>query len=77
MDGIPLCMDYYKWPVNSNEDRIETLLIGDELGICHMYNFTQNDWHICEYRLGTKSGPNKCCEEEIKKAFEEKFEPSK
>jgi len=40
MDGIPLCMDYYKWPVNSNEDRIETLLIGDELGICHMYNFT-------------------------------------
>ena len=38
--GIPLCMEYYKWPSNKVKDgKVETLLVGDDLGICHLYNF--------------------------------------
>jgi len=44
--GIPLCMEYYRWPKN-NDGKFETLLVGDDLGICHMYNFTTPDWHSC------------------------------
>jgi len=49
--GIPLCMEYYAWN-KANEDKHETLLVGDDLGICHMYNFKEN-WHSCEYKRGT------------------------
>ena len=50
--GIPLCMEYYKWPENNNKDgKKETLLVGDDLGIIHMYNFTHPDWHTCQYRV--------------------------
>lgn len=52
--GIPLCLEYYRWPKNNNEDRLETLLVGDDLGIIHMYNFTSLDWHFCEYKQGSK-----------------------
>lgn len=41
------------WPKNK-ENKLETLLLGDDLGICHMYNFTKLDWHYCEYKLGSK-----------------------
>lgn len=41
------------WPKNK-ENKLETLLLGDDLGICHMYNFTRFDWHYCEYKLGSK-----------------------
>ncbi len=51
--GIPLCIEYYMWPKNK-ENKLETLLLGDDLGICHMYNFTRFDWHYCEYKLGSK-----------------------
>jgi len=51
--GIPLCIEYYQWPDN-NENKLETLLVGDDLGICHMYNFQSLTWHICEYKLGAK-----------------------
>jgi len=41
-------MEYYKWPENNNKDgKKETLLVGDDLGIIHMYNFTDTDWHTC------------------------------
>lgn len=47
--GIPLCMEYYKWPDN-NEKKYETLLVGLDLGICHMYNFKSDNWHSCVFR---------------------------
>jgi WD40 repeat protein len=49
--GIPLCLEYYRWPENNNDQKLETLLVGDDLGICHMYTFIQKDWHICQYKL--------------------------
>jgi len=54
LDGIPLCLEYYRWPTNNNDGKLETLLVGDDLGICHMYNFTSKDWHYCEHKLGTR-----------------------
>ena len=45
--GIPLCLEYYRWPDNNNDQKLETLLVGDDLGICHMYTFVSKDWHIC------------------------------
>lgn len=65
--GIPLCMEYYKWPKN-NEGKNETLLVGDDLGICHMYNFTSNEWHMCQYKKGSQD-PNMCHAKEIEKQF--------
>jgi hypothetical protein len=29
---------------------VERLLIGDDLGFMHMYNFYSTDWHICYYK---------------------------
>lgn len=52
--GVPLCIEYYPWPKNK-DGKLETLLIGDDLGICQMINFTDNDWHTCEYKLGCKN----------------------
>lgn len=69
--GIPLCIEYYRWPKN-NEDKLETLLIGDDLGICHMYNISQTNWHYCEYKRGSKD-KNKCHKAEIKADFEKKI----
>jgi hypothetical protein len=51
--GVPLCIEYYPWPRNKDA-RLESLLVGDDLGICHLYNFTSQDWHYCEYKLGSK-----------------------
>ena len=74
--GIPLCMEYYRWPHN-NESKYETLLVGDDLGICNMYTFTSREWHICQYKLGTQN-PNMChakqIEEEFKKNVSDQFE---
>lgn len=56
--GIPLCLEYYRWPKN-NDGKFETLLMGDDLGICYMYNFTEENWHTCEYKLGSQD-PNEC-----------------
>lgn len=67
--GIPLCVEYYKWPKN-NDSKLETLLIGDDLGICHMYNFLKADWHVCEYKVGSQD-PNLCHKEEIIKEYDE------
>jgi hypothetical protein len=53
LEGIPLCLEYYKWFEN-NDGKLETLLVGDDLGICHMYNITSADWHYCEFKMGSK-----------------------
>ena len=48
---------YYMWPKNK-ENKLETLLVGDDLGICHMYNFTSLEWHYCEFKRGSKDQVN-------------------
>jgi len=65
--GIPLCMEYYKWSKN-NDGKCETLLVGDDLGICHMWNFTSPEWHSCQYKMGTKDA-NECHKSKIEGAF--------
>ena len=67
--GIPLCMEYYRWN-KTNDSKLETLLVGDDLGICHMYNFLTNDWHVCEYKVGSQD-PNPCHKDDIIKAYNE------
>jgi len=42
--------------------------MGDDLGICHMYNFTSTEWHMCQYKKGS-SDPNTCHKEEIERQF--------
>lgn len=56
--GVPLCLEYYAWPKNKDA-RLESLLVGDDLGICHLYNFTSSDWHYCEFKLGSRQA-NEC-----------------
>lgn len=48
--GIPLCLEYHKWPKN-NDGKYETLLVGNELGLCTMYDFHHPDWHHCVYKV--------------------------
>ena len=51
--AIPTCLEYFKWPESSNKnDKYETLLCGDGLGICHLWDF-EKDWHICQYKEGS------------------------
>lgn len=53
--AVPLCLEYYRWPQstdtnkNAQQDKSETLLVGDDLGIIHMYNF-KKVWHHCEFK---------------------------
>ena len=49
--GIPLCLEYYQWPANNNDSNLETILVGDDLGICHMYTIKESDWHICNFKI--------------------------
>ena len=74
--GIPLCMEYNRWPKN-NDSKLETLLVGDDLGICNKYDFTHADWHICQYKIGC-SDPNMChamaIEDEFKDKINKEFE---
>ena len=51
--AIPMCLDYYKWGDDSNDGKYETLLCGDGLGICHMWNFSTPEWHYCQYKEGS------------------------
>jgi hypothetical protein len=72
LDGIPLCLDYYKWP---DKDK-ETLLVGDDLGICHMYDFTPG-WHSCEWRItkkGETTATKPCHQAEIEARVNEEVE---
>lgn len=79
--GVPLCLEYYAWPKNKDA-RIESILVGDDLGICHLYNFTATDWHYCEYKLGTKQQvrshitkflKNECHQHEIEDRFHQRI----
>ena len=65
--GIPLCLEYYRWPANNNDSNLETLLVGDDLGICHMYTITDKDWHICTFKIEeqNKEKKNKTGQESI------------
>jgi len=71
--GIPLCMEYYRWPSHNIKDgKLETLLVGDDLGICHMYNF-KKDFHTCTSRLADvilKRDTMQCHFKEIHGEFE-------
>ena len=70
--GVPLCIEYYAWPKNKDA-RLETILVGDDLGICHMYNITTPDWHFCEFKLGSKQC-NECHKTDIKGNFYQKIQ---
>ena len=60
-------MEYYKWPKN-NDGKYETLIVGDELGIVHKWDFTSPEWHSCQFKLGAKD-VNTCHETHIKQNF--------
>ena len=50
-----MCLEYYWWrdvDPKDKDSKWETLLCGDGLGICHMWNF-QRDWHTCQYKEGS------------------------
>lgn len=53
-----MCLEYYWWKDNDSakDDKFETLLCGDGLGICHKWDF-QKDWHICQYKEGSREPP--------------------
>ena len=38
---------------NNNDSKLETILVGDDLGICHMYTFDKKypEWHICNFKI--------------------------
>lgn len=54
--AIPMCLEYYWWKdndtVKDKDDKVETLLCGDGLGICHMWNFKEG-WHTCQFKQGS------------------------
>ena len=53
--AVPLCLEYYRWPnnpetnKNQQQEKFETLLVGDDLGIIHKYDF-EKFWHHCEFK---------------------------
>ena len=57
LPAVPLCLEYVKHShiesvVKNNSDEkkpLETLLWGDDLGIITKYDFTESNWHICQY----------------------------
>ena len=65
-------MEYYSWNKKEVENRLETLLVGDDLGICHMYTFQKEDWHSCEYKQGT-AHPMICHKKEIEQNYEDQI----
>jgi len=77
--GIPLCLEYYKWPESNqkSDGKYETLLVGDDLGICKMYTFTEQAWHMCQYKLGSHVGNMTChaglIQEDFKTKVDEQF----
>jgi len=72
LPAIPLCMEYYRWPDNT-EGKIETLLVGDGLGHLHKYDFTQEEWHTCCYKPGDPD-TMECHKKEIQQDFKDKIE---
>lgn len=63
LDGLPLCMDYFI----KGKQGLETLVVGDDMGVCHMYDF-KPDWHSWEWKI--KVNDDTCCHiKEIKEAL--------
>ena len=58
LPAVPLCLEYIKHNTmgmdskkSSDEKKpLETLIWGDDLGIITMYDFTETNWHICQYK---------------------------
>ena len=58
--GMPLCLEYYEWPEipgktkvkdpEAAKEKVETLLMGDDLGFIHKYDMYKVDWHYCFYK---------------------------
>lgn len=69
--GIPLCLEYYNWRESNQktDDKYETLLVGDDLGIIKMYTITSASWHMCQYKLGSHVGNMTCHEAQIKEKY--------
>ena len=68
-----MCLEYYWWRENNNDnskdDKWETLLCGDSLGICHKWDFGEN-WHYYQYKAGSiEPMGNLAIKEEIEKKF--------
>jgi hypothetical protein len=71
LDAIPLCLEYHQWTTNSyvtvndsddkkdektqNKLKLETLLVGDDLGMVVKYDFTETDWHYCYYDMNSSA----------------------
>ena len=80
LPAVPLCLEYVKHKLigseakkNSDEKKpLETLLWGDDLGIITKYDFTESNWHICQYK--DYGRPDRqylsCCKGIIKDSFE-------
>ena len=54
--AIPMCLEYYLWE-EKTDGKYETLLCGDGLGVCHMWNFEDADWHYYQYKAGSHEKP--------------------
>ncbi len=39
---------------SKSRQKLETLLVGDDLGIITKYDFTQTDWHYCHFHFNPK-----------------------
>ena len=60
--AVPHCLEYYrrkddalnkpkpKGSDGQDKDWLEKLLVGDDLGIIHMYYFTKTNWHYCTFK---------------------------
>jgi len=71
MVAVPHCLEYYRLPESyelaasdkkgegEGKKTMEILLVGDDLGICHMYKFTFANWHYCTYNENQRN-PNTC-----------------
>lgn len=80
--AIPMCLEYYWWKNNDQtkdkDNKFETLLCGDGLGIGHMWTLSEG-WHTCQYKKDSSEPPGcsehrKVIEEKFKKQIEDQFE---
>lgn len=61
--------------------KLETLLVGDDLGVIHKYDFTMENWHWCHFDAKRfkkdEKGPadqHYCCNREIDARYQQKLE---
>jgi len=65
----------------SGRQKLETLLIGDDLGIITKYDFTQTDWHYCHFDPNKFKKNDKnvviltyCCNKEIDEDYQKRLD---